>query len=129
LKHVYVSWKLKAGLIAFFITILYYQHKIFYHPEEYNVSTYRSEFNSVGDLCGLTDMEILMIDSFLTNIDIYGQVLFNEYFGAVLLAGLVLLVAVVGAIVLTYNYRQIAFELRKPDVKLPAYVYPLVIKK
>jgi NADH-quinone oxidoreductase subunit J len=40
----------------------------------------------------------------LSNIDIFGQSLYNNYLSCFLLAGLVLLVAMVGAIILTLNF-------------------------
>jgi len=40
----------------------------------------------------------------LTYIDIFGQVLYNYYLVCVLVAGLVLLVALIGAIVLTLDF-------------------------
>jgi NADH-quinone oxidoreductase subunit J len=52
----------------------------------------------------------------LTNIDIFGQVLYNYFLACFLLAGFVLLVAMIGAIVLTLNFsdqRQNKFVLRQ----------------
>lgn len=49
--------------------------------------------------------ETLLFDE-LTNIDIFGQVLFNYYSSCFLLAGLILLVAMIGAIVLTSNFQN-----------------------
>mgnify|MGYP003956924073 FL=1 len=40
----------------------------------------------------------------LTNIDVLGQSLYNYYLSCFLLAGLILLVAMIGAIVLTLNF-------------------------
>lgn len=42
----------------------------------------------------------------MTNIDLMGQVLFNYYLVAFLLAGLVLLIALIGAIVLTVRFNN-----------------------
>jgi NADH-quinone oxidoreductase subunit J len=47
----------------------------------------------------------LLIDS-LNNIDIMGQALFNYYLVAFLLAGIILLIALVGAIVLTLRFNH-----------------------
>ncbi len=47
----------------------------------------------------------LLIDS-LNNIDIMGQALFNYYLVAFLLAGIILLIALVGAIVLTLRFNN-----------------------
>ena len=40
----------------------------------------------------------------LSNIDVFGQVLYNNYLSCFLIAGLVLLVAMIGAIILTLNF-------------------------
>lgn len=42
----------------------------------------------------------------LANIDVFGQVLYNYYLLGFLLAGLILLVAMIGAIVLTLNFKS-----------------------
>lgn len=42
----------------------------------------------------------------LSNIDVFGQVLFNYYMVGVLISGLILLVAMLGAIILTLNFRN-----------------------
>jgi len=42
----------------------------------------------------------------LTSIDVLGQILYNYYLLCFLLAGLILLVAMIGAIVLTLNFRS-----------------------
>jgi len=42
----------------------------------------------------------------LNNIDILGQVLYNYFLSGVLIAGIVLLVAVIGAITLTFNFNS-----------------------
>lgn len=48
---------------------------------------------------------VSLIDN-MTNIDLMGQVLFNYYLVAFLLAGLVLLIALIGAIVLTVRFNN-----------------------
>jgi len=50
--------------------------------------------------------ENLMIDP-LSNIEIFGQVLFNNFFIYFLLCGLILLIALIGAIILTINIQII----------------------
>lgn len=52
-----------------------------------------------------TTNPFLLIDS-LNNIDIMGQALFNYYLVAFLLAGIILLIALVGAIVLTLRFNH-----------------------
>ena len=52
-----------------------------------------------------TGYNFLFLDS-LSNIDIFGQVLFNYFMVGVLLSGLILLVAMLGAIILTLNFRN-----------------------
>ena len=42
----------------------------------------------------------------LSNIDVFGQVLFNYYMVGVLISGLILLVSMLGAIILTLNFRN-----------------------
>lgn len=51
-----------------------------------------------------TDL-FLMIDS-LNNIDVMGQVLFNYFLICFLLAGIILLIALIGAIVLTLRFNN-----------------------
>jgi NADH-quinone oxidoreductase subunit J len=46
-----------------------------------------------------------LLDS-LSNIDVFGQVLFNYYMVGVLISGLILLVAMLGAILLTLNFKN-----------------------
>ena len=48
----------------------------------------------------------------LSNIDFFGQVLFNYFLVGVLLAGLILLIALIGSIILTLNFKT----QRKPEV-------------
>jgi len=61
-------------------------------------SVFNSTFNG-------TVTQFLIFDS-LSNIDVFGQALYNYFVVCFLLAGLVLLVAMVGAIVLTLNFRS-----------------------
>ena len=42
----------------------------------------------------------------LSNIDVFGQVLFNYYMVGVLISGLILLVSMLGAIILTLNFKN-----------------------
>lgn len=48
---------------------------------------------------------LVIMDS-LTNLDVLGQILYTYYFFYFLIAGIILLVAMVGAIVLTLNFTQ-----------------------
>lgn len=48
----------------------------------------------------------------LSNIDFFGQVLFNYFLVGVLLAGLILLIALIGSIILTLNFKT----QRKPEI-------------
>jgi hypothetical protein len=48
--------------------------------------------------------ENLFIFDSLSNIDILGQTLFNEFFFCFLIAGFILLIALIGAIVLTLRF-------------------------
>jgi len=48
---------------------------------------------------------LAIVDS-LTNLDVLGQILYTYYFFYFLIAGIILLVAMVGAIVLTLNFTQ-----------------------
>jgi NADH-quinone oxidoreductase subunit J len=49
--------------------------------------------------------DVLLIDN-LNNIDVLGQVLYNYYLASFLVAGLILLVALVGSIVLTLRFNR-----------------------
>lgn len=51
-------------------------------------------------------LNLLWLIDNMTNIDLMGQVLFNYYLVAFLLAGLVLLIALIGAIVLTVRFNN-----------------------
>jgi NADH-quinone oxidoreductase subunit J len=53
----------------------------------------------------LSVFNFFLLDS-LSNIDVFGQVLFNYYMVGVLMAGLILLVAMLGAIILTLNFKN-----------------------
>jgi len=46
-----------------------------------------------------------IVDS-MTNLDVLGQILYTYYFFYFLIAGIILLLAMVGAIVLTLNFTQ-----------------------
>lgn len=50
--------------------------------------------------------DILLIDN-LNNIDVLGQVLYNYYLASFLVAGLILLIALVGSIVLTLRFNRV----------------------
>jgi len=51
--------------------------------------------------------EVIFLVDELLNIEVIGQVLFNNYMVCVLLAGLILLVALVGSIVLTLKFNNL----------------------
>ena len=61
-----------------------------------------SDYRSVGDI----SISILNFDS-LNNIDVLGQFLYNYFLVPFLLAGLILLIALVGAIVLTLKFSSL----------------------
>lgn len=61
--------------------------------------------NSYSDLIEKRNDFILLYDN-LNNIDVMGQVLFNYYLVAFLLAGIILLIALVGSIVLTLRFNN-----------------------
>ena len=63
---------------------------------------FKTHFFSVESLTNFN----LLIDE-LNNIDIFGQVLFNYYMSCFLLAGFILLIALVGSIVLTLRFNNI----------------------
>jgi len=68
-------------------------------------------FATIGNI--FSQKEISTLENYmnhfddLNNIDILGQVLYNYYFVCFLLSGLILLVALVGAIVLTLRFNEI----------------------
>lgn len=64
----------------------------------------KSVFNFIKTPLDLSH-DILIFD-ILTNIDVLGQVLYNYYLVGFLLAGLILLVALIGSIVLTLNFNR-----------------------
>jgi NADH-quinone oxidoreductase subunit J len=62
-------------------------------------------FDSTDDIITTFSVFEITLDN-LSNIDIFGQGLYNYFLVTFLLAGLILLVAMIGAIVLTLNYRS-----------------------
>jgi len=58
--------------------------------------------NSFSGLISQIDLNFLTDN--LNNIDIFGQILFNYYMSCFLLAGFILLIALVGSIVLTLRF-------------------------
>lgn len=98
-KHININWKLKGSLFAIFMFILAFQFIIFQTIDESIVLENTFFFFS----------NYLFDD--LNNLDLFGQILYNNYLIAVLLGGFVLLIAVIGSIVLTLNFNQrIAFD-------------------
>lgn len=85
-----------AFLFCFFILIYYFDIQLtqvlFYDSE--NVRLYEHSTNY-----------LLLIDD-LSNIDVMGQWLFNYYLICFLIAGIVLLIALIGAIVLTLKFNN-----------------------
>jgi len=49
----------------------------------------------------------------LNNLDIIGQVFFNNMFFSLIIAGLILLVALIGAIILTFDFKKQKKEIEK----------------
>jgi NADH-quinone oxidoreductase subunit J len=82
----FISFVLFLMISYFFNGLFFYQHNLITFTTPYQVFT-------------------LLIDN-LTNADVLGQILFNNFLSCFLLAGLILLVAMVGAISLTLNYRS-----------------------
>lgn len=93
-KHVNANWKLKGGLLAFFICIFVFQFIALQIIQE----------NSNKEDSFFSFSNYLLDD--LNNLDLFGQILYNNYLLAVLLGGFILLIAVVGSIVLTLNFNQ-----------------------
>jgi len=54
----------------------------------------------------ISQIDFNLLTDDLNNIDIFGQVLFNYYMSCFLLAGFILLIALVGSIVLTLRFNN-----------------------
>jgi NADH-quinone oxidoreductase subunit J len=76
-----------------FLTLFYFLNGLFFY--DHNVITFESPYKIFN----------FLIDN-LGNIDVLGQILFNNFLSCFLIAGLILLVAMVDAISLTLNYRS-----------------------
>jgi len=68
-------------------------------------STLFETFKQVNDKSVYLQLSMFLTDN-LNNLNLLGQVLFNYYSSCFLLAGLVLLVAMIGAIVLSLNFNS-----------------------
>jgi NADH-quinone oxidoreductase subunit J len=95
IKNTSINWELKANFLIFFL-IIFVVGSIVIFPFFSGQDTDLTGFNSQN----------FLIDS-LTNLDVFGQVLYNNYLIAVFLGGLVLLIAVVGAIILTLSFKKV----------------------
>jgi hypothetical protein len=75
-------------------------------PSIVNPSSYFSSdvLNLAAESNSVLDFTLLIDD--LNNIDVMGQFLFNYYFVCFLLAGLILLIALIGSIVLTLRFNH-----------------------
>lgn len=80
------------GCLVYSVVIVFYDGlKLIFSDNNFNVSSL-SFFNNVDGLF---------------NIDVLGQVLYNYYYLLFLLAGLILLVALIGSVVLTLKFNEI----------------------
>lgn len=78
---------------------------ISYHIILFMCLGFFSDIFSPNVISGINDAtDIVLYLDYLNNIEILGQVLFNYTYVCVLIAGLILLVALIGAIVLTLNF-------------------------
>ena len=78
---------------SLFLTIFYSLNGVFFY--EQSIILFKLPYQIFN----------FLIDN-LTNADVLGQILFNNFLSCFLIAGLILLVAMVGAISLTLNYRS-----------------------
>jgi len=83
-------------VVAFFALYTFLEYgSVYFFLDNFNqIFSFLESFN-----------QFLVLDN-LNNIDILGQVLYNYYLTCVLVAGLILLVALVGAIILTLKFRM-----------------------
>lgn len=93
--------KIIYGKHNMFLFILFFSYPIFMLV----FLTLQSVFAG-NSIANVTFNELFLIDS-LYNIDVFGQVLYNNYIVYFLFAGIVLLVALVGSIVLTLRFNKI----------------------
>ena len=94
IKNTSINWELKANFFVFFV-IVFAAGSTFIFPYFMEQITYLPDFNSQN----------FLVDN-LNNLELFGQVLYNNYLIAVFLGGLVLLIAVVGAILLTLSFKK-----------------------
>jgi NADH-quinone oxidoreductase subunit J len=93
--------KIIYGKHNMFLFILFFSYPIFLLV----FLTLQSVFAG-NSIANVTFNELFLIDS-LYNIDVFGQVLYNNYVIYFLFAGIVLLVALVGSIVLTLRFNKV----------------------
>lgn len=81
-------------LLVLSATLMFAQFSTFFTKVFFNI-----DFQSL-------DMGTIALFDGLSNIDLFGQVFYNNFLICFLLAGLVLLIAMIGAIVLTVNFKS-----------------------
>ena len=100
------SFKLETSSIVFLILLVFSLSTLYYLNEDVFLSFF-SKIDlfkySIDERYLSKELNEFLVDS-LSNINVLGQGLFNYYSSSFLLAGLVLLVALVGAVVLTLNF-------------------------
>lgn len=84
--------------IFYFLLLILFSYVLFYFI---NLIIFRNSIENFSNKSFLSLLENL------NNIDILGQVLYNNFLICFLLAGLLLLVALIGAVVLTLNFNSV----------------------
>lgn len=87
----------------FFYTLMFMLVALVIIMKPFYINLY-SNFNDISLLDGITPFFNVDI---MHNIIIFGQVLYNYYLSCVLLAGFILLLALVGSVVLTLNFSKV----------------------
>ena len=95
-KRLFVENKFRFVFLSF---LFYLSATILYIFIKSVVGTKEFLFDSAANNFGFVDS--------LNNIDVLGQVLYNYYLVSFLLSGLILLVALIGAIVLTLRFNNV----------------------
>lgn len=104
-----------AVLFLFVITMLQVKKDPYQLFKSELIGDFFIYFLLIGSYCFFFDEKVLAkISSFdilfsfdnLNNIDVFGQFLFNYYLECFLLAGLLLLIPLIGSIVLTFNFKK-----------------------
>jgi NADH-quinone oxidoreductase subunit J len=122
IKIIGISYKDKKNLtlviffvFPFIIFIIFLLDSFFFFSQHY--SFFKESFFSIDIISGLK-FDFLNYDSF-NNIDVFGQTLYNYFLICFLIVGIILLIGLLGAIILTSRFKnknqKFAYQLSRKD--------------